>query len=278
MAYRKAETLFTFTRSFKRAMSWFTIILLIVSGVFVGFINTLAGGGVAISVAVLMMLGLPANVANGTNRIAVIFQNITSVQAFSRKQMLPWRKATILAIPTIVGSVVGAWIAVDINEAFFRKAMAVIMLIMLFFVIVKPSVWLKEKPHLTEKPVSWIEMLIFFAIGIYGGFIQIGVGYYLLAGIVLGSGFDLVRANAIKVWIVLLYTIAAIMVFIFNKQVHWQYGLVHAIGNVIGAWIASRLALKRGVEFVRWVIIVVILVFSADLLGIISIKAFIHTL
>ncbi|MBK7214316.1 MAG: sulfite exporter TauE/SafE family protein [Bacteroidales bacterium] len=257
-------------------MSWITALILILSGVFVGFINTLAGGGVAISIAVLMMLGLPANIANGTNRIAVIFQNITSVQAFGKQKLIPWKKATWLAVPTIVGSVIGAWIAVDINEAFFRKAMAIIMLIMLFFVIVKPSVWLKERPHLTEKPVSWIEMLVFFLIGIYGGFIQIGVGYYLLAGIVLGSGFDLVKANAIKVWIVLLYTMAAILVFIFNKQVHWQYGLVHAIGNIIGAAFASRMAIKRGVEFVRWVIIVVILVFSADLLGIISIKQMIH--
>ena len=259
-------------------MSWFTVALLIGSGILVGFINTLAGGGVAISLAVLMMLGLPANVANGTNRIAVIFQNVTSVQAFGKMHLLPWRKATFLALPTIAGSVIGAWIAVDINEAFFRKAMAVIMLIMLFFVIVKPSVWLRERLNLTKKPVTFVEFVIFFLIGIYGGFIQIGVGYYLLAGIVLGSGFDLVRANAIKVWIVLLYTIAALAVFIFNKQVHWQYGFVHAIGNVIGAFIASRIAIKRGVDFVRWVIIIVIVVFSADLLGLISIRHLIQNL
>jgi uncharacterized protein len=258
-------------------MTWFTVALLIGSGVLVGFINTLAGGGVAISIAVLMMLGLPANIANGTNRIAVIFQNITSVQAFGKQKLIPWRKATYLAIPTTIGSIVGAWIAVDIDETFFRKAMAVIMLIMLFFVIVKPSVWLKAKPQLTEKPVSVIELSIFFLIGIYGGFIQIGVGYYLLAGIVLGSGFDLVRANAIKVWIVLLYTLAALAVFIYNKQVHWQYGFIHAIGNIIGAFFASRMAIKRGVEFVRWVIIVVILVFSSDLLGLISLKQIIHS-
>lgn len=259
-------------------MSWLTIVALIVSGVLVGFINTLAGGGTAISIVVLMMLGLPANVANGTNRIAVIFQNITSVQAFNKQKLLPWRKALLLALPTIIGSIIGAWIAVDINEAFFRKAMAVIMLVMLFFVIVKPSVWLKERKHLTEKPVSVLELIIFFLIGIYGGFIQIGVGYYLLAAIVLGSGFELVKANAIKVLIVLLYTLAALVVFIYNKQVQWQFGLIHAIGNIIGAWIATRLAIKKGVEFVRWVIIVIIVVFSADLLGIISIKGIIHSL
>lgn len=253
-------------------MDVFTIILLIVSGLFVGFINTLAGGGTVISIALLMALGLPPAVANGTNRIAVIFQNLTSTYQFNKQQLLPWRKATMLAIPTIAGSVVGAYIATDINEDIFRKALAVIMLIMLVFIIVKPSVWLKERKELTVKKVTVVQYIIFFAIGIYGGFIQIGVGYYLLAAIVLGSGFDLVKANAIKVWIVLLYTLAAIIVFIIHDQVHWKYGLIHSIGNIAGAWFASKIAANKGVSFVRWVIIVVILIFSADLLGIINIR------
>ena len=93
-----------------------------------------------------------------------------------------------------------------------------------------------------------------------------------MAAIVLGAGYDILKANAVKVWVVLLYTPFALMVFILNGQVNWKYGLIHAIGNIIGAWIATRWAVKHGVNFVKWVIIVVIVVFSADLLGIISIK------
>lgn len=253
-------------------MDIFTIALLIISGLFVGFINTLAGGGTVISIALLMALGLPPAVANGTNRIAVIFQNLTSTYQFRKQELLPLRKATMLAIPTIIGSVIGAYIASDIDEDFFKRALAVIMLIMMVFIIIKPSVWLKERKELTEKKITLLQYFIFFAIGIYGGFIQIGVGYYLLAAIVLGSGFDLIKANAIKVWIVLLYTMAAIIVFIIHDQVHWKYGLIHSVGNIAGAWIASKAAVNKGVSFVRWVIIFVILVFSADLLGLISIK------
>ena len=106
-----------------------TVVILIVSGLFVGFINTLAGGGTVISIALLMALGLPPAVANGTNRIAVIFQNLTSTYQFNKQKLLPWRKATLLAIPTILGSVLGAYIAVDISEDFFRKALAVILFI-----------------------------------------------------------------------------------------------------------------------------------------------------
>ena len=253
-------------------MSWLIVFALIFSGVFVGFINTLAGGGTIISIALLMVLGLPANVANGTNRIAVIFQNMTSAGSFAQQKVLDFRKGSWLALPTIIGSVIGAQLAVDIQEELFRKAMAIIMLVMLFFIIYKPSVWLKGQDKLVLRKVSVWQYIIFFFIGVYGGFIQVGVGYFLLAGIVLGAGYDLVKANAIKVWIVLLYTPFALIVFVLNGQVNWKYGLIHAIGNVTGAYIASKWAVSWGTNFVRWVIVVVILVFSSDLLGLINIK------
>lgn len=259
-------------------MSWLTITALIVSGVFVGFINTLAGGGTIISLSLFMLLGLPANIANGTNRVAVILQNLTSVSQFRKQNLLDFKKANKLAIPTMIGAMVGAQIASDISENIFRKAVAVVMLVMVYFIIAKPSQWLKGTQSLQEKPVSWPQVIIFFLIGVYGGFVQVGVGYFILAGVVLGAGYDLVKANAIKVWIVLLYTPLALIVFILNDQVHWSYGLIHAIGNVIGAFIASRWAVAWGASFVRWVIIVVILVFSSDLLGIINIKELILNL
>lgn len=253
-------------------MSWLIVVALIVSGVFVGFINTLAGGGTIISIALFMVLGLPANIANGTNRIAVILQNLTSTGSFARQKVLDFRKGTWLAIPTIIGSVVGAQLAIDIQESLFRKAMAIIMIVMMVFIIYKPSAWLIGQKELVLRKVSIWQYIIFFFIGIYGGFIQVGVGYFLLAGIVLGAGYDLVKANAIKVWIVLLYTPFALLVFVIHGQVHWKFGLIHAIGNITGAWIASRWAVSWGTNFVRWVIVVVIIVFSSDLLGFINIK------
>jgi len=253
-------------------MAWLTAVALIVSGVFVGFINTLAGGGTIISLSLFMFLGLPANIANGTNRVAVILQNLTSVNEFRRNKVLDFKKGNKLAIPTMVGAIVGAQIASDINEAIFRKAVGVVMMVMMYFILTKPSQWLKGTATLMEKPVSWIQVIIFFLIGVYGGFVQVGVGYFILAGVVLGAGYDLVKANAIKVWIVLLYTPLALLVFILNNQVRWDYGLVHAIGNIIGAFVASRFAVSWGANFVRWVVIIVIVVFASDLLGFINIR------
>ncbi len=259
-------------------MSILEIIALIGSGALVGFINTLAGGGSIISLSVLMMLGLPATVANGTNRIAVAVQTLTAVSSFRQQKVLEVKKGISLAIPAIVGSVIGAWIAVDINEVIFEKAVAIVMILMLVFILYKPQSWIRERTDLTSKNITFWQILIFFLIGIYGGFIHAGVGYFLLAGIVLGAGYELVKANAIKVLIVLLYTPFTIVVFVMNDQVNWAYGLVMTIGNVAGAFIASRMAVKKGAAFVRWVIVVVILLTSAHLFGIIDIKAIVQSL
>jgi len=253
-------------------MSWIEITVLIVSGVLVGFINTLAGGGSIISLSILMFLGLPANIANGTNRIAILGQTLTGVASFKQQKVLDFRKGIIMAIPAIIGSLVGAWIAVDINEKVFEIAVAIIMIFMLFFILYKPNKLLYGRKELIEKKIGFYQILIFFLIGIYGGFIHVGVGYFLLTGIVIGAGYDLVKANAIKVLIVLLYTPFTLIIFILDKQINWKYGLILTIGTFIGAFIASRLAVSKGVNFVRWVIVIVILLTSAQLFGIFNIK------
>ncbi|MBW6491424.1 MAG: sulfite exporter TauE/SafE family protein [Lentimicrobium sp.] len=260
-------------------MSGLEIVVLIISGVFVGFINTLAGGGTIISLSLFMFMGLPADIANGTNRIAVILQNITSVTAFRQQRLLDTRKALWLSVPTILGSLIGAQLSVQIDETTFRKAIAVVMLMMVFFILTKPAKWLKGQELLQTKKISFMQILIFFVIGIYGGFVQVGVGYFLLAAIVLGAGYDLVKANAIKVFIVLMYTLFALVVFMINDKINWQFGLIHAIGNIIGAFVASRYAVVWGANFVRWFIIVIIFITSADLFGIIDIRGlFLYTL
>jgi len=241
----------------------------------VGFINTLAGGGSIISLSVLMMLGLPAGVANGTNRIAIAIQTLTATSSFRQQKVLDTKKAIQLSIPAVIGSLIGAWIAVDINEDIFEKAIGVIMLFMLVFILYKPEKYIYGRADVASKPFTWKTYIIFFLIGIYGGFIHLGVGYFLLAGIVLGAGLDLVKANAIKVFIVLLYTPFTLMVFLFNGQVNWKFGLIMSIGNVIGAIVASRLAVSKGVVFVKWVIVVVILITSADMFGLYDFKSLI---
>lgn len=254
-------------------MTLIEIVILIVSGLLVGFINTLAGGGSIISLSILMFLGLPANVANGTNRVAIFIQNIAAVGSFKQQKVLDQKKGFWLAIPATIGGVIGAWIAVDLNEEIIEKAIAIVMLIMMIVILYKPQRWLKGKEELQTKKISVGQIILFFIIGIYGGFLHMGVGYALLAGIVLGAGYDLVKANAIKVLIIFIWSPVILLVFLINGQINLYYGLVLSIGNVIGALIASRLAVKQGAGFVRWVIIIIILLTAAHVFGLIDIKA-----
>ncbi len=256
-------------------MPWSEIIILIIAGLMVGFINTLAGGGSIISLSILMMLGLPAPLANGTNRVAIAIQTLTATSSFKQQKVLPLRKSIYLSIPAVLGSLIGSWIAVDINEEIFEKAIGAIMLIMLIFILYKPQKYLYGRAEIMEKPLNWKIYLIFFFIGIYGGFIHMGIGYFLLMGIVLGAGFDLVKANAIKVFIVMIYTPFTLVVFLWNGLIEWKYGLIMAIGGVIGAFIASRLAVSKGVVFVKWVIVIVILITSGDMFGLYDFKSII---
>lgn len=247
-------------------MEWYYYLLIVAIGIVAGFLNTLAGGGSLISLPFLIFLGLPANVANGTNRIAILLQNIVGVSSFKQQKVLDQRAGLQLGLPAIVGSFLGAMLAVDIDEQLMRKIIAGILIMMFFMIIYKPEKWLKGDDGIKSKP-GILKMIIFFFIGMYGGFIQAGVGFFLLAGLVLGAGYDLVRANALKVFIVLLYTPIALIVFIYNDQVDFVAGLILAVGNMIGAFVASRMAVKKGSKFIRIILLLTLIFTAAKLFG-----------
>ena len=247
-------------------MEWYYLALIGV-GIFAGFINTMAGGGSTLTLPMLMLLGLPANVANGTNRVAILLQNIVGVSTFKQKKVLDFKTDYRLAIPAILGAIIGALIAVDINEELLKKIITGLMILMILIIVFKPDAWLKEQAgNISAKP-SILQYGVFFLVGLYGGFIQLGVGFFLLAGLVMGCGFDLVKANAIKVFIVLIYTAFALGIFIYNDQVDWLSGLLLAIGNMAGAWLGVHFTVKGGAKYVRYVLIFALLLVTSKLLG-----------
>ena len=244
------------------------ISLLIFAGFLVGFINTIAGSGTVITYSLFMMLGLPINFANGTIRLGVIMQTLVSTLNFKKHNALDWKKGFKLALPVVIGSVAGAQFAVEINEAIFEKIMAGVLFIMLIFIFYRPEHWLKNQMHKIQRKPTIYQLLVFFVIGVYGGFIHIGVGIFLLSTLVLNAGYDLVKANAIKVMIVFLYSPFALAIFMMNDQVHYGMGLISAIGNIFGGYVGSKMAISWGSSFVRWVLMVVIIAFSIYLLDI----------
>jgi uncharacterized membrane protein YfcA len=221
-----------------------------------GFINTLAGSGSLLTLPILILLGLPANVANGTNRVGVVLQNIVAVATFRQRGVLPLAGSWKLILPSVVGAVIGAELAVDLDEALLRRTIGVLMLVLLVVMVLKPERWIAE--HAAPRaPRLLVEVPLFFVIGVYGGFIQVSVGLFLMAGLVLGAGYNLVGANALKNLIVLVFSAASLVVFVLNDQVQWTLGLLLGAGQAVGAWVAAHFAVRRGAEFVRWAVIVI---------------------
>ncbi|MCB9449750.1 MAG: sulfite exporter TauE/SafE family protein [Flavobacteriales bacterium] len=249
-------------------MDLFGAAVIALAGVVCGFINTLAGSGSLLSLPVLMYFGgMDIRMANGTNRIGILLQSAVSAGSFHKQKVLNTRQGITLALPSLAGSILGAVWAVDLNKEVLERVIGVIFIVMLFVILLKPERWLKGKDDVVSaKPGFW-QMLTMFAIGVYGGFIQAGTGIFLLAGLVLSAGYDLVRANAIKVLIVFLYTPFALYVFIYNGQVEFVTGLTLAAGNMVGAWIASRMAVQKGNKFIRWILIAVVVLSAGKFLG-----------
>lgn len=241
-------------------------LLVIIVGIITGFINTLAGSGSLLTLPLLIFMGLPANVANGTNRIAILLQSIVGVGGFKQKKVFDWKEGLWLTIPATLGAILGAIVAVDLDEKILNRIIGVLMILMFFMILYKPEKWLNQQTNSAKTKPTIIRFIIFFAIGFYGGFIQAGVGFFLLAGLVLGVGYDLVKANAVKVLIVLVYTIAALAVFIYNKQVDYFLGILLGVGSMAGAWVGTLVAVNKGAGFIRWFLLAVVFVFALKML------------
>jgi uncharacterized membrane protein YfcA len=239
-----------------------TWILLALGGLVAGVINTLAGGGSLITVPLLVFLGLPATTANGTNRIGVLFQNIVSTWRFRREGLNGVREALPLLIPVLVGSVLGASIASRMSAEVFRQIFGVAMIALLFPML------RRSRPRLEQQPPrsSIANTLIFFAIGLYGGALQAGVGIFLIAAL-SRSGIDLVRANSIKVVIIGALTIVAVPVFIGHGQVDWPLASALVVGFALGGEIGARAAIKGGEQLIRPVLVLAVVAMSGRMLG-----------
>jgi len=244
---------------------WYHYLLLIGVGFAVGFINTVAGGGSLISLPVLIFLGLPPAVANGTNRIAIFVQTAMGAAGFKSKGVSTFPFNLYLGISAFFGSILGAQIAIGVDERLFNKILAVIMIVVIVIIIFKPKTNLEQVQERLTGKYLWLGIVVFFFLGIYGGFINAGIGFIIILYLHYTHHLSLVRTNATKVFIVCIYTIAALAVFIYNDKVNFKIGLVLALGNALGAWISSRLSVKKGDGYVKIFLVIMIAVMAVKL-------------
>jgi uncharacterized membrane protein YfcA len=245
--------------------------LVLVVGVAAGFLNTVAGGGSALTMPMLIFLGLPSSVANGTARVAIMLQNLTAVAGFRSKGHFEPALGLQLGLPALAGALVGSRIAVDVPDAVFNAVLAGVMVLVLVSIFFKPKP--ADGQGSAEPPTGSrriLLMAIFFAIGVYGGFIQAGVGFLIMSSLIFLSGYDLVRINAVKVAVILVYTVAALTVFLLNGKVEWGPGLTLAVGNSAGAWLGARFSVAGGERWIRAILVVAVLVMAVRVSGVLG--------
>ena len=235
-------------------------LLLFLAGCVAGTVNVLAGGGSFLTVAVMIFMGLPPTVANGTNRVAILVQNVVAVKKFRDFNVLVGRETLWMLIPALAGAGVGAYLASVVADETFKRLLAIFIILVSFVTLYNP----KERLKGLELPEYAISVL-FFLIGVYGGFVQAGVGFFILAALTL-AGFDLVRANAVKVLVILAFTVVALSIFTVKGKVDLLWGIPLALGNATGAYVGVRLAVEKGHGFIRKVVLVALVVVAVKLL------------
>lgn len=245
--------------------TWYQYPILILVGFIVGFVNTVAGGGSLLSLPVLIFMGLPPTLANGTNRVAIVIQTAIATAGFKSKGVSTFPFNLYLGIAAFFGSLVGAKIAVEIDDNVFNKVLAIIMVVVILIIIFKPKTNLAHLQERLSGKYLWLGVIVFFFLGIYGGFINAGIGFLIILYLHYTHYMSLVRANATKVFVVFIYTIAALAVFILNDKVDFKIGFILAIGNATGAWVSSRLSVKKGDGFIRYFLVVMVSIMAIKL-------------
>ena len=241
------------------------LILLFVVGLLTGVINTFAGGGSLITLPMLIFLGLPPSVANGTNRIAILIQSIVTNAGFRSKGVKSTPFSIYFGISATLGAILGAQIAVDIDEGIFNKILAIIMVIVVFYLVLNRRNKVEDIIERTKGKHLYISTILFFFVGLYGGFIQAGVGFLMLLVLSGVNHFSLVKSNAIKIVVTGIYTVFAVIIFVVNDKMDWKFGLILAFGNAIGGWFASRYSVKKGDGVIKVFLVIMVVVMAIKL-------------
>lgn len=244
--------------------SVFTVVLLIGTGFVAGMINTLAGGGSNLTLPALMVMGMPADIANATNRVGVFLQNVSATVGFRKAKKLDSVDILPVMIPSLVGGVVGAFAASYAPEAWLKPLLLSAMISMTLIMIIRPAMIAPPEGTLPfkvrDKPSAWVAL---FIAGVYGGFVQAGVGFILIAALAGTLRYDLVRTNALKMVCTLGFTALALGVFIWNDQILWVPGLILASGTMMGSYLAVKLAIKANPNHLKWFLFIMTVCGSA---------------
>ncbi len=240
-----------------------SFLLLTAGGAIGGFLNVLAGGGSALTIPLLIFMGYDATVANGSNRIAIQVEALMAVATFRHNRQSDFPLSTKLALMTLPGGILGAFYAVKIDDALFTKILGVVMiLIVLSLLVPKAKIAAHAEAHRWR---GWLAWPVMFAVGFYGGFVQAGVGFVIMATLLHLFRMQLTDVNMHKVFIVMVFTVPAVIVFIVTGNVDWFAATALSLGMAAGTWVAVKASIRSGEKIIRATLAVALLVIAVKL-------------
>ncbi|OEK03229.1 integrase [Roseivirga sp. 4D4] len=245
-------------------MDLLNILILFAIGLIAGIINTLAGGGSLLTLPVLIFMGLPPNVANATNRIGIFFNGIFAIKGFQSKGSKIDKYSLGLGIAAFFGAILGSLIAVDIKGETFNRILASVIVLVVAYMLFGTKLSSGKEERVSPKSKIF-GLIAFFLIGIYGGFLQAGVGYVIMAALTFINQFSLLKTNVTKVIVVPIYTLASLGVFIYNDLINWELGIALAIGSALGGWLTSRWSTRVNDQWIRYFVMLTALGFAVKL-------------
>ncbi len=243
-------------------MDTFDALILVAGGFGAGVFNTLAGGGSLVSVPLLVLVGLPGTIANGTNRVGIFAQSVAAAWRFRADGVSGVRQGAKLVIPIALGSATGAFLISQVADDTFEWLFGIVMIAMLPPILIRPRPAIDRESHWSPT----VSFVVFFLIGLYGGAFQAGVGIALVLALAY-SGYDLVRANSIKVVVNAMLTLTALPIFLWHGQVRWVPALFLAGGYALGGTLGARLAVLGGEKLIRPVLVAAVLALAGRMLG-----------
>lgn len=247
-------------------MEWWHLVVLVFVGIGVGFINVISGGGSIITLPILILFGLDSTVANASNRIGNLAQNIFAVAGYKSKGIVYEKYAWFLGISAGLGGVIGTYMALKIPDNAFNKILAIVMLVVVVFTVFSPKIKVEAVIGRMQKKHQLLGVIVFFFIGIYGGFIQAGTGLIIMAALAGIHHFTYLKINTYKVLVVLFYLVIGLSIFAFHGQINWYYGLSLGLGNAIGGWLTSRWSINQDDVWIKRFMVASVLVLAIKLL------------
>ncbi len=250
-------------------METYLIVIALFIGLTTGFINTLAGSGSLVTLPFLLFLGLPADVANGTNRVSILVAALVGTVTLRKETQMSLRGSWHYVLPAVLGAICGAFLAVNVKPDAMETVIGIVIAIMLIPLLFNPKKWLREVQGTTNPKYKPYIIAFFVLTGFYGGFIQAGSGLFYLSVFVLLANYTLPNANVLKNLIVFAYSIPVLVIFAFNGDVDWLVGGIMAAGQAIGAWIAGRFAgrSKKAAVWIHRLLVVMVVASLIKLFG-----------